>query len=98
MHLHLILREPLELRSAEDRGTDLRGHLHQEEALLLRVLRRLVAARAGATEHLRQIAIINLRVPTAEVFGNSTLHFTNLNLLFSKRNIQFSLLRRGPTV
>ena len=78
MHLHLILREPLELGSAEDRGTDLRGHLHQEEALLLRVLRRLVAARAGATEHLRQIATINLRVPTAEVSPLGTQHYISL--------------------
>ena len=78
MHLHLILRELLELRSAEDRGTDLRGHLHQEEALLLRVLRRLVAARAGATEHLRQIATINLRVPTAEVSPLGTPYYISL--------------------
>ena len=78
MHLHLIRRERLELRSAEDRSANLRGHLHQEEALLLRVLRRLVAARAGATEHLRQIATINLRVPTGEVSPLGTPYYISL--------------------
>ena len=77
MHLHLLLRERLELGSAEDRRANLRGHLHQEEALL-RILRRLVAARPGATEHLRQIATINLRVPTAEVSPLGTQHYISL--------------------
>ena len=77
MHLHLIRRERLELRSTEDRSANLRGHLHQEEALL-RILRRLVAARPGATEHLRQIATINLRVPTAEVSPLGTQHYISL--------------------